>query len=96
LDDKIGTLEIGKQADLILVRHDGLTAFPSLPGGDPAHVVVMYAEQADVDTVLVAGKPVKRGGKLLFPETRIRALRDRLVASRERIMHTASYRYTPA
>ncbi len=96
LDGKIGTLAVGKQADVILVRCDGLTAFPTLPGGDPAHVMVAYAEQADVDTVLVAGKPVKRHGRLLFPEAKMRELRERLVASRERIMHTASYRYTPA
>lgn len=96
LEGKIGTLTPGKQADLILLRHDGLTAFPALPGGDPAHVVVTYAEQADVDTVLVAGKALKRHGKLLFPERRMRELRDRLTASRERIMSAASYRYAPA
>ena len=79
-----------------MIRCDGLTAFPSLPGGDPAHVVVNYAEQADVDTVLIAGKAVKRHGRLLFPEQRLRELRDRLSASRERIMKAAAYRYSPA
>ena len=93
LEKRIGSLAVGKQADIIMVRHDGLTAFPALPGGDPAHVVVNYAEQADVDTVLVAGKAVKRHGRLLFPEQRLRELRERLRASRERIMHAASYRY---
>jgi 5-methylthioadenosine/S-adenosylhomocysteine deaminase len=93
LDKRIGSLAVGKQADIIMVRHDGLTAFPALPGGDPAHVVVNYAEQADVDTVLIAGKAVKRHGRLLFPEQRLRELRERLRASRERIMHEASYRY---
>ena len=88
LDRKIGTLAVGKQADVILIRHDGLTAFPSLPGGDPAHVVVAYAEQADVDSVFVAGKALKRHGRLLFPEAKMRDLRDRLRASRERIMHS--------
>jgi cytosine/adenosine deaminase-related metal-dependent hydrolase len=96
LDNKVGTLAVGKQADLAIIRCDGPTVFPSLPGGDPAHVVVNYAEQADVDTVLIAGKAVKRHGKLLFPEQRMRELKDKLVASRERIMHAASYRYTSA
>lgn len=86
LDGKIGTLAPGKQADVILVRHDGLTAFPALPGGDPAHVVVEYAEQADVDTVLVAGQLRKRHGKLLFPEKKMQDLRARLAASRARLM----------
>jgi 5-methylthioadenosine/S-adenosylhomocysteine deaminase len=96
LEKRIGTLAVGKQADIAMIRADGLTAFPSLPGGDPAHVVVNYAEQADVDTVLVAGKTLKRHGKLLFPEQKLRELRDRLRASRERIMQAAAYRYAPA
>jgi cytosine/adenosine deaminase-related metal-dependent hydrolase len=96
LDRKIGSLAVGKQADIAMIRADGLTAYPALPGGDPAHVVVNYAEQADVDTVLVAGNAVKRHGKLLFPERKLGELRDRLRASRERIMKAASYRYAPA
>jgi len=96
LERKIGSLAVGKQADVAMIRCDGLTAFPSLPGGDPAHVVVNYAEQADVDTVLIAGKAVKRHGRLLFPEQKLRELRDRLSASRERIMKAAAYRYSPA
>jgi cytosine/adenosine deaminase-related metal-dependent hydrolase len=86
LDARIGSLTPGKQADLILVRHDGLTVFPSLPGGDPAHVIVEYAEQADVDTVLVAGNVRKRHGKLLFPEKKMQDMRARLAASRARLM----------
>jgi cytosine/adenosine deaminase-related metal-dependent hydrolase len=96
LERKIGSLAIGKQADIAMIRCDGLTAFPALPGGDPAHVVVNYAEQADVDTVLVAGKALKRHGRLLFPEQKMRELRDRLRASRERIMNSAAYRYARA
>lgn len=96
LDHRIGTLAPGKQADVILVRHDGLTAFPALPGGDPAHVVVTHAEQADVDSVFIAGRPVKRDGKLLFPAARLAELKDRLRASRERIMREGNYRYRPA
>lgn len=96
LESRIGTLAVGKQADIVLIRCDGLTSFPALPGGDPAHVVVAHAEQTDVDTVLIAGKAVKRHGKLLFPEAKMRDLRDRLRASRERIMKAGSYRYAPA
>jgi hypothetical protein len=51
-------------------------------------VVVAYAEQADVDSVFVAGKALKRHGKMLYPEAKMRTLRDRLRASRERIMHS--------
>ena len=91
LEKRIGTLTPGKQADLAMIRCDGPTVFPSLAGGDPAHAVVMYAEQADVDTVFVAGKALKRRGRLLFPEARMRELKERLLASRERLMRTVSY-----
>jgi cytosine/adenosine deaminase-related metal-dependent hydrolase len=91
LEKKIGTLTVGKQADLAMIRCDGPTVFPSLDGGDPAHIVVTYAEQADVDSVWVAGKTLKRRGKLLFPAERMRELKERLLASRERLMHSVSY-----
>jgi cytosine/adenosine deaminase-related metal-dependent hydrolase len=96
LDHRIGTLTPGKQADVILVRYDGLTAFPALPGGDPAHVVVTHAEQADVDTVLVSGEVKKRHGKLLFPEPRLAELKGKLRASRDRLFKEGNYRYTRA
>ena len=51
-----------------------------------AHVIVNYAEQADVDTVLVAGKVRKRHGKLLFPEKKLQEIRARLAESRARLM----------
>jgi 5-methylthioadenosine/S-adenosylhomocysteine deaminase len=87
LEKKIGSLSVGKQADLAIIRGDGLAVFPSLPGGDPAHAVLMYAEQADVDSVFVAGQPVKRHGRLLFPEPRMRELKERLLASRARLFN---------
>ena len=64
------------------------------PGGDPAHAIVLHAEAADVDSVMIAGRFVKRDGKLVFPESRLAALRDDLLASRERIMHEAGYKYS--
>jgi 5-methylthioadenosine/S-adenosylhomocysteine deaminase len=96
LENRIGTLTPGKQADVVMLRYDGLTAFPALPGGDPAHVIVTHAEQADVDSVFVAGNAMKRNGKLLYPEQKLRNLKDRLRASRERIMKEGNYKYSPA
>jgi len=95
LEHRIGTLTPGKQADVIMVRHDGLTAFPALPGGDPAHVIVTYAEQADVDSVFVAGEARKRHGKLLFQEAKLKDLKDRLRASRDRLFKEGNYQYRP-
>jgi cytosine/adenosine deaminase-related metal-dependent hydrolase len=62
LDDKIGSLSPGKQADIVMLRADDLAMFPVT---DPLVSAVMQGGVAQVDTVLVAGKVVKRGGKLL-------------------------------
>jgi cytosine/adenosine deaminase-related metal-dependent hydrolase len=61
LDSQIGTLTPGKRADVIMVRTDGLDMGVFT---DPAHMLVEAAEEADVDTVVVDGRILKRGGKL--------------------------------
>ena len=96
LDHRIGSLTPGKQADVVMIRTDDLNTFPTVPGGDPVHAVVMYAENANVDTVLVAGKAVKRGGKLVYPADRLAAKKEALAASRERIMKAGNYIYRVA
>ena len=93
LDHKIGSLTPGKQADLALIDTRGMNLFGAMPGGDPAHAIVLYAEAADVDSVMIAGKFVKRGGRLVYPADKLARLRDDILASRERIMHEAGYQY---
>ena len=61
LDDITGSIELGKAADLILVRSDRLHHRPML---DPMATLVMHSRVSDVDTVLVAGEVLKRGGTL--------------------------------
>ncbi len=95
LEHKIGSLTPGKQADVIVVRATDLNIFPSLPFGDPVQAVVMNAETANVDTVLIAGKVVKRHGKLAFPAERIGKLKTEVLASRERVMKKGNYVYRP-
>jgi len=95
LDHKIGSITPGKQADLAMFDMRGMNVFPAMPGGDPVHAVVMYAEAADVDSVMVAGRFVKRDGKLLFPAEKLAGLREQLLASRQRIMREAGYVYGP-
>lgn len=96
MEHKIGSITPGKQADLVMINARSMNVFPVLPGGDPVHAVVMYAEAADIDTVMIAGKTMKRGGKLLYPETRLAQMQGKLLASRERIMHDGNYVYEPA
>ena len=61
LEDEIGTLTPGKQADIAVIDMRS----PHLDGfGDPVAVMVLGAGPADVETVIVGGDVVKRGGKL--------------------------------
>ena len=60
--DEIGTVETGKRADLILISTDRL-GFSQL--GSLAERVLTSASQADVSSVLVAGKLLKHDGALL-------------------------------
>ena len=62
LDNRTGSITPGKEADIIMIRSDAVNMTPTL---DPVNTVVMCANVGDVDTVLVAGEPVKRGGRLL-------------------------------
>lgn len=60
--DKTGTLTPGKQADIIMLRTD----LPNiLPVNDPISAVAWGMDTSNVDTVFVAGKALKRDGKLL-------------------------------
>ena len=95
LEHKIGSLTPGKQADVILVRANDLNIFPSVPLGDPVQAVVMNAETANVDTVLIAGNIMKRHGKLVFPPQKLEKLKQEVLASRERVMKKGNYVYRP-
>jgi len=95
LDHRIGSITPGKQADLAMISLRGMNTFAALPGGDPVHAVVMYAEAADVDHVLVAGEFMKRDGRLTFPADRLERLKSDVLASRERMMTEGHYHYRP-
>jgi 5-methylthioadenosine/S-adenosylhomocysteine deaminase len=62
LDDRTGSLTPGKQADVILVRADGIGMAPL---NNAAGAIVYNAHPGLVDTVLVAGRVVKRHGALV-------------------------------
>jgi len=96
MDHKIGSITPGKQADLVMINTRGMNIYPVLPGGDPVHAVVMFAEAADIDTVMIAGKVVKRGGKLKVARKKLAALHENLLAARQRIMSAGNYVYKPA
>ena len=61
IDDKVGSLKPGKRADLMMIntRTANLGVF-----GHPAVMVVTAAQPGNVDTVMIDGRILKRGGKL--------------------------------
>jgi cytosine/adenosine deaminase-related metal-dependent hydrolase len=61
LADSIGSLTPGKRADLIMVDTRALNLAVLT---EPAHLLVEAAQPANVDTVLIDGRIVKRGGRL--------------------------------
>jgi cytosine/adenosine deaminase-related metal-dependent hydrolase len=81
LDDRIGSLAPGKQADLILIDARGINMRPV---HDPAASTLFHAGPRDVDTVMIAGHVKKRGGKLIA--TGLDSMLDRLEESGSRIM----------
>jgi cytosine/adenosine deaminase-related metal-dependent hydrolase len=86
LQDKIGSLTLGKQADLILIRTEDLNLYPS---GNAFGTVVHAAERSNIDTVMIAGRIVKRDGKVLGVDSeRLRAAIDE---SREHLFSAAGY-----
>lgn len=58
LDDLLGSLEVGKAADIVLVDMRKPHLWPSIM---PVTRLAHFANAADVDTVIVAGKVLMRG-----------------------------------
>jgi cytosine/adenosine deaminase-related metal-dependent hydrolase len=76
MDDRLGSLTPGKQADVIVVG-PGNERLNMLGLADHVGAVVQQANASNVQTVLVAGKPVKRDGRLLGVDLgRIAAMLD--------------------
>ena len=80
LDSVTGSVEAGKKADLVLIKNDSSpVSFPLL---HPYGHVVFQAQRGDVHTVLVNGRVVKYGHKLVGMD---------LGAARRAIDSTVSY-----
>lgn len=80
LENRTGSLEVGKAADIILLRSNDL----NLSGAfDPFNAVVGFAHPGNVDTVMVGGKIHKRNGRMLRAD--IAAHQESLAQSGARI-----------
>ncbi|EOD68109.1 amidohydrolase family protein [Amycolatopsis vancoresmycina] len=85
-----GSLTPGKAADLVLLDAEDLSVFPV---ADPVRTIVSAGHPGLVDSVYVAGKAVKRHGRLL--DVDLPPLRARLLESRERIAAAAGLSWAP-
>ena len=68
IGDTTGSIAVGKRADIILIRGNDINIAPV---ADIEASVVQSATPANVDTVLVDGRIVKRGGRLAYDVDKI-------------------------
>ena len=62
LANKIGTLAVGKEADIVMIRSDDINLYPS---NNALGTVVQAAERSNIDTVIIGGRVRKRGGQIV-------------------------------
>ncbi|MBB5661841.1 cytosine/adenosine deaminase-related metal-dependent hydrolase [Rhizobium leguminosarum] len=87
LENQIGSLAPGKQADIIVIRTDDVAVFPVTRAiGTVVHAV----ERSNVDTVMVAGSIRKHGGKLIGID--VDALSNEATGSLEHLLSASGYR----
>jgi 5-methylthioadenosine/S-adenosylhomocysteine deaminase len=86
LGERTGSLAVGKAADIVLLAANDITMFPVR---DPIGSIVMQGGVATVDTVLIAGKVMKRNGRLLYP--RLAEKMEALRRSGDRILTDFGY-----
>jgi hypothetical protein len=81
MEDRIGSLSPGKQADVVIVRADALNMWPV---HDPVLSLITQASVANIETVLVAGEYRKKNNKLRYRD--LDAKKQQLLASGHRIL----------
>ena len=81
MEDRLGSLTVGKQADLVLIDARALNMHPV---HDVVASVVMQTSLANIDSVMIAGQWKKRHGKLLYAD--IARRQAALAASGNRIV----------
>jgi 5-methylthioadenosine/S-adenosylhomocysteine deaminase len=86
LERSIGTLTPGKQADIIMVRTNGVAVFPVT---NAIGTIVQAVERSDVDTVMVGGLVRKLDGKLL--DVDLAKLQAEVNASRDYLLQASGY-----
>jgi len=86
LDQKIGSITPGKEADIVLLATDRINVFPmnNVPG-----TVVTMMDTSNVEHVFIAGKPVKWNGRLVGVD--LERLRRQIEKARDGMLARAKY-----
>ncbi|HVR79148.1 MAG TPA: amidohydrolase family protein [Acidimicrobiia bacterium] len=87
LEDKVGSLTVGKAADLIMLRTDKINVTPI---NDPVAAVVAGMDTSNVDSVFIAGRAMKRRGKLLHVDWP--AVRRMVSESRDYVVEKSGFK----
>jgi 5-methylthioadenosine/S-adenosylhomocysteine deaminase len=90
LASKVGRLSPGMQADIVILQADRINVMPL---NNAYGAIVLGMDTSNVDTVIVAGRLLKREGQLLGVDMH-RIKRD-LNSSREHVLSTAGYDLSP-
>jgi cytosine/adenosine deaminase-related metal-dependent hydrolase len=77
----------GKKADMILLRTDRMNVTPL---NDPSTAVVTGMDTSNVDTVIIGGRVMKQGGKLLHVDWP--AVRASALAARDRVIEKSGFK----
>ena len=79
LDDEIGTIEVGKKADMIFIKMDKLHLCPD---NDICTNIVYSANGADVDSVMIDGNLIMQGRKMLNINEKVAMKQIKKIAKR--------------
>ena len=87
LDDKVGSLAPGKEADLIVIRADDINLYPS---NNAVGTVVQAAERSNIDTVIIGGRVRKYRGEVVGLD--MKRLKAMVEESRGHLFAAVGYR----
>lgn len=87
LESKVGTLTPGKRADITILRTDRINVTPL---NDPYAAVVAGMDTGNVDTVLINGRLMKQGGRVLHVDWN--AVRQMVDESRGYVLDKSGFR----
>jgi 5-methylthioadenosine/S-adenosylhomocysteine deaminase len=87
LDDKVGSLAPGKEADLLMIRADDINLYPS---NNAVGTVVQAAERSNIDTVIIGGRVRKYRGEVVGLD--MKRLKAMVEESRNHLFTAVGYR----